>query len=122
MEGVKMNRLSLSPWINGLSLRPWKWMDLVLQWIGRGAAWRLKDRQFTAEESTAFAMTGGALVGAVLGALTGFAVFDSSRNINVIDGTIIGALLGICIGSTFGAFVETVDRMISELLKSLDSK
>lgn len=117
-----MNRLSLSPWINGLSLRPWKWMDLVLQWIGRGAAWRLKDRQFTAEESTAFAMTGGALVGAVLGALTGFAVFDSSRNINVIDGTIIGALLGICIGSTFGAFVETVDRMISELLKSLDSK
>jgi cobalamin biosynthesis protein CobD/CbiB len=112
-EGVKMNRLTL---------RPWDSIDQILQWIGRCAAWRPKRSNSTAEESTAYAMTGGALVCAVLCGIVGFVLSDSSRNIDAIDGTILGALLGACIGIMFGSFVETVDRMIKDLLKSSDSE
>lgn len=108
--------------MNRLTLRPWKVLDQLLQWIGRSAAWRLKKKYCTPEESTAYAATGGALVGAVLGGVIAFAFSDSSRNISAIDGTILGILLGGCIGFMFGSFVETVDRVISDLLKSLDSK
>lgn len=104
------------------TLRPWGLMDQILQWIGRVVSGRLKRRNCTAEQCTAYAMAGGALVCAVVGAIAGFAFSDSSRNINVIDGSILGALLGVCIGVTFGAFVETVDHAIRDGLNSLDSK
>lgn len=108
--------------MNWFALRPWNSIDQILQLIGRDVAWRLKRSDSTEEESTAYAMACGALVFAVLGGVVGFVFSDSSRNIGVIDGTVLGFLLGVCLGIMFGSFVETVDRTICDLLKSLDSK
>jgi uncharacterized protein YcfJ len=108
--------------MNRLVLRPWESADQILQWIGRCATRRLKRRHSTPEESTAYATIGGAIICAVLGGVAGFALFDSSRNIDAIDGTIFGTMLGLCTGIMFGAFVETVDHTIKDLLKSLGSK
>ena len=109
--------------MNLFTLRPWASMDRILQWIGRGAARLLGiKRHSTEEESTADAMTGGALVCTAIGAVAGFFLSYSSRNIDAVDGTILGALLGVCIGITFGSFVETVDDAITNLLGSLGSK
>ena len=106
----------------GFSFRPWKCMDQVLQRIGKSAAWPLTRRRSAEEESTVYAATGGALLCLMLGGIAGFALSVSSRNIDPIDGAVLGVLLGMFIGIMFGACVETVDRMISDLLKSLDSK
>lgn len=108
--------------MNGLTLGFWDSIDQALQWIGRGAAWLLMRRPFASEGSTAYAMTGGAVVSAVLCGAVGFALSDSSRNISATDGTILGALLGVCLGIMFGSFVEATDSMIKDVLKSLDPK
>ncbi len=110
-NGVKMFRLRL---------RPWDSVDQALQWIGRGACWLLRLRHSTKEGGAADAMIGGAIVYAVLGGVIGFALTGSSRHIGAMDGTIFGAFLGACLGIMFGAFVESVDHTIKDVLKSLD--
>ncbi len=108
--------------MEGLTLGFWCIADQSLQWIGRGAAWILLRRQSTRDECTLCAAAGGALLCAVFGGVIGFALSDPSRDISAIAGTTLGGLLGICIGVVFGAFVEMVDSMIKDTLRSLKSK
>jgi hypothetical protein len=106
----------------GLRLEVWDIADQSLQWIGRSAAWLLLRRHFTLDESALCAATGGSLVCALFGGAAGFALSDSSRNIDAIGGTVLGGVLGVCLGFIFGASVETVSSTIKDLLSSLGSK
>jgi len=105
----------------GSTLGFWDIADQSLQWIGRSAAWLLLRKHFTREESALCAATGGALVCAVFGGVVGFALSDLSRSIDAIGETILGGMLGVCLGSIFGVSVETVSNTIKELLRSLGS-
>jgi hypothetical protein len=100
----------------------WSIADQSLQWIGRGAAWILLRSHPTRDESTLCAAAGGALIFAVFGGVAGFSLSDLSRGMSVIGGTILGGLLGVCIGFFFGAFVEIIDSTMKDLLRSLNSK
>jgi hypothetical protein len=100
----------------------WDIADQSLQWIGRNAARLLLGRHFTRVDSAFCAATGGAFVCAVFGGVIGFALSELSQNIDVIGGTILGGLLGVCIGFIFGVSVETVSSMIRDLLRSLGSQ
>jgi uncharacterized protein YcfJ len=100
----------------------WDIADQSFQWIGRGAAWILLRSHPTRDESTLCAATGGALICAVFGGVAGFSLSDLSRDMSVIGGTILGGLLGVCIGLIFGALVEMIDSTIKGLLRSLNSK
>lgn len=108
--------------MSGLTLSFWGIADQSLQWIGRSAAWHLLRKHFARDECLLCAATGGALVCAVFGGLVGFALSNLSLNIDAIGGTILGSMLGICIGFIFGASVETVSSTIKDLLRSLGSK
>ena len=104
--------------MNGLTRGFWDSADQILQWIGR----LLLRRHALTDESALYAVTGGAFVCALFGGLVGFAVSHLLPDSAVIGGTIIGGLLGVCMGILFGSFVETVDRTIKDLLRSLNSK
>ena len=108
--------------MNGLTRGCWDTIDQCLQWIGRGTARLLLRRHSTTGENVLYAAIGGALLFAVCGGVAGFALSDSSGDKGVIDGTILGGLLGVCIGIMFGSIVETIDRMIKDLLRSEKSK
>lgn len=100
----------------------WDIADRSLQWIGRGATGVLRKRPSKGDESATYAVTGGALVCTVLGALVGFTLSNPLHDIGAIGGTILGGSLGVCLGIIFGAFVVTVDSIITDLLRSLNSK
>jgi hypothetical protein len=106
----------------GLRLGCWDIADRSLQWIGRSAAWLLLRKHFARDESALCAAAGGALVCALFGGVLGFALSDPSRNTDAIGGTILGGLLGVCLGFIFGVSVEAVSSTIKDLLRSLDSK
>lgn len=108
--------------MEALPLGSWSIADRSFQFIGRGAAWVLFRRHSPIEEGALCAAAGGALVFAVFGGAVGFALSDLSQGISVIGGTILGGLLGVCIGFTFGALVESIDSTIKDLLGSLNSK
>ena len=105
--------------MNIFTLGLWGTVDQSLQWIGKEAARLLTRRSGSAEEN---AIIGGALVCAVFGGVTGFALSDFSRSTVVSGGAIIGSLLGACSGVLFGSFVVTVDDTIKHVLASLKSK
>ncbi len=102
--------------MNVFTLGFWGTVDQFLQWIGRGAARLLTRRSCFAEEN---AIIGGALVCAVFGGVTGFALSDFSRSTAITEGAIIGGLVGACSGVLFGFFVVTVDDTIRDILASL---
>ncbi|MGC2612808.1 MAG: hypothetical protein WA354_02175 [Terracidiphilus sp.] len=104
--------------MNGLTRGFWDSADQILQWLGR----LLLRRRAISDEGALYALTGGALVCALFGGLIGFAVSHLSPHSAAIVGTILGGLLGVCMGILFGSFVETVDRTIKDLLRSLNSK
>ena len=106
----------------GLRLGFWDIADQSLQWIGRSAAWLLLRKHFTRDESALCAATGGALVCALFGGAVGFVLSDPSRNIDAIVGTILGGLLGVCLGFIFGVSIEAVSSTFKDLLRSLGSK
>lgn len=108
--------------MNGLSCGCWAIADQSLQWIGRGAAWLLLKRPSTEGRRAVDAAIGGALACAVFGGVVGFTLSDLSRGIGAVDGAILGSSLGVCLGISFGAFVESVDSAIKDLLRSFDSK
>ena len=108
--------------MNGFTCGFWAVADQSLQWIGRCAAWLLLKRPSTEGRSAVDAAIGGALVCAVFGGVAGFALSDLSRGIGAIDGAILGSSLGVCLGISFGAFVESVDSAIKDLLRSFDPK
>jgi hypothetical protein len=97
----------------------WGTVDQSLQWIGKGLAEFLTRRSPSAEEN---ALIGGALVCAVFGAITGFAISDIPPRIGVTGGAILGGLLGACTGVVFGSVVVTIDHAIKHTLGSLNSK
>jgi hypothetical protein len=96
----------------------WDITDQTLRYVGKGAAWFLKTGVET-EESTAYAMIGGAVVWAVFGTIAGFALSGLSRAVTPLEAAVIGALFGVCVGIPFGAFVDLIDVSINSLLKSL---
>jgi hypothetical protein len=100
----------------------WEIADQSFQWIGRGAQWILLRRHSTTDECTLCAATGGALVFATFGGVVGFALSKLSGDISVIGGTILGGLLGVCIGFSFGAVVEIIDSTIKDQLRSINPK
>lgn len=105
-----------------LTLGFWGLVDLSLRWIGKGASWFLIKKSNRGKENAAYAIVGGALVCAVFGGITGFALSDLSRDIATVDGAILGGMLGACAGIFFGTLVEAVDDKINDLLRSLSSK
>lgn len=100
----------------------WDLFDESLQWIGKGVAWLLLRKHYTRDEDPLWAAIGGAFVCAVFGGIVGFALSKPSPELGAIGGSILGGLLGVCIGICFGVFVETVDSMIKDLARSLNSK
>ncbi len=105
--------------MNVFTLGLWGTVDQSLQSIGKGAAVLLTRRSGSAEEN---AVIGGALVCAVFGGVTGFALSDLSRSMAVTGGAVIGGLLGACSGVLFGSFVVTLDDTIKNVLASLKAK
>jgi hypothetical protein len=108
--------------VEALTLGSWAIADRSFQFIGRGAVWLLFRRHSPKDESALYAAAGGALICAVFGGVVGFALSNLSRDISVVEGTILGGLLGVCIGFSFGAFVESIDSTIKDLLGYLNSK
>jgi hypothetical protein len=102
--------------VNVLAIGLWGTVDQSLQWIGKGATRVLTRRSCPPEEN---AIIGGALVCAVFGGVTGFALSDLSRTIGLTGGAVIGGLLGACSGVLFGSFVVTVDDTIKHFMASL---
>ncbi len=105
--------------MNIFTLGLWGAVDQSLQWIGKGAARLLTRRSGSAEEN---AIIGGAVVGAVFGAVTGFALSEIPPRMAVTAGAIIGGLLGASSGVVFGSCVVTIDDTIKHTLASLKSK
>jgi len=108
--------------MKGLRFGAWKALNATLRSVGKGVTWVVVRKAGCVEECVAYAMIGGAVLGAVCGAATGFAFLDHSGARVAIEGAILGGLLGICIGIGFGASVDTVETNIEDVLKSLDSK
>jgi hypothetical protein len=108
--------------MNGLTIGVWEIADRTLQWIGRGAAWLLFRWHFAGNEGALSAATGGSCVCVLFGGVLGFALSNSSQNVSAIYATVLGGLLGLCVGFCFGASVETVSSAIKAMLRSLDSK
>jgi hypothetical protein len=75
-----------------------------------------------ASEDEAYSITGGAVVGGIVGALLGFAWSDEPLAMTTLARAAIGGLLGLCIGVMLGAVIQTVDEAIDEWLNSLNSK
>jgi hypothetical protein len=79
-------------------------------------------RRSGAAEDVAYATLGGSLLCAFFGAVIGFALSDLSRGMLVLEGALIGLMLGACVGVFFGSFVEAVDENIRHLLGSLKGR
>ena len=92
-----------------------------LDLIGRTAAGLFPIKAHWIEGCT-YSITGGAIVGAIFGALLGFAWSDESLALTTPSGVAIGSLLGLCIGVMFGAVVQTVDDAVDDWLSSSNSK
>jgi hypothetical protein len=92
----------------------------ALDCIGRGAAC-LFPAKISASEQAAYAITGGATVGAIFGIALGFILSNESHVMSNVAGAILGGLTGVCTGIAFGATVQVVDNSINSWLKSLSS-
>lgn len=104
-----------------LGVGVWGTAHWGLDLIGRAAAWLIPTKT-SSREDDAYSITGGAIVGAIFGALLGFAWSDESQAMTTHVGVAIVSLLGLCIGVMFGAVVQTVDDAIDDWLNSLNSK
>jgi hypothetical protein len=61
-------------------------------------------------------MTGGAILGVIFGAVSGYMISEEAHNINVIVGAALGGLIGASTGIIYGAFVEVMDDWIKTYL------
>jgi len=109
---------------NGL----WGTVDRSLQSVGRAVVCSVS-RRGRAAEDVACAVLGGCLLCAIFGALIGFVLSDLSlhtanlqRSTAVVEGGMIGLLLGACVGVFFGSFVDAVDHYIRSVLRTLHPK
>jgi hypothetical protein len=108
-------------WMKKLSVGVWGTTHWSLDLIGKGAARFFSIKTFSNENDT-YSVIGGAVVGAIFGALLGFALSDESRAMTIPVGTVIGGLVGVCTGMMFGGIVLTVDDVIDEWLNRMNSK
>lgn len=104
-----------------LTVGVWGTAHWSLDLIGRTAVGLFPTRT-SSSEGGAYSITGGGVVGAIFGALLGFAWSDESQALAIPVGMSIGSLLGLCIGVMFGAVVETVDDAVEDWLNSLNSR
>lgn len=100
----------------------WSLIHLALDRIGRGAVKVLNRAVSPEEDEITYAMTGGALVSGILGAVVGVALSDRSHDINAIAGAVFGGVFGGCMGIIVGSTVAIVDDSIKRLINSLNSK
>lgn len=107
--------------MRNLEIGFWSLIHQGLDWIGRGAVWLLS-RNASPPEEIAYAMTGGALVFGVIGAAVGIALSDHRRDINAVEGALLGGLFAVCMGIIVGSIVTVIDDSIKDLLNSLNSK
>lgn len=96
----------------------WGTAHWSLDLIGRGIAGLFPAKRKSENDAS---LTGGAVVGAIFGALCGFSLSEDSRVITTLTGAVIGTLLGICIGVAIAALVETVHDAIDDWIKSINS-
>ena len=99
----------------------WGTSHWILDCIGRGTAWCFRTK-LTPSEDMAYAMTGGAILGAAVGAIFGFILSAESHGFNAVEGMAIGGVLGLSMGIGCGAIVESVDEYIRAWLNSFNSK
>ncbi len=107
--------------MRNLEIGFWSLIHQGLDWIGRGAVWLLS-RNASLQEEIAYPVTGGALVFGVIGAAVGIALSDHPHDINAVEGALLGGPIGVCTGIMVGSIVATVDGLIKDSLKSLNSK
>jgi hypothetical protein len=93
----------------------------ALDWIGRGAA-LICPAKISSTEEEPYAMTGGAIVGAIFGVALGFILSDESHVMSNLAAATLGGLIGVCTGIAFGATVQIVDDFINAWLNSLNSR
>lgn len=96
----------------------WGRSHWLLDLIGRGAV-RCLPASACPREDEAYSMTGGAIVGSLIGAALGFILSDESHGLSLLAGAVIGGLVGITTGIGCGAIVQSVDDYIRALLNSL---
>jgi hypothetical protein len=104
-----------------LAIGVWSTAHWSLDQIGRAAAGHFPAKTLSSEDG-AYSIAGGAVVGAIFGALLGFAWSDEPKAMTTLAKAAIGGLLGLCIGVMLGAVIQTVDDAIDEWLNSLNSK
>ncbi len=108
--------------MNRLTWGIWDVVNQSLQGLGKGTA-RLLFRSHPITDGTAlYAAVGGAIVCAIFGGVAGFELSHPALELGVIAGTMLGGLLGVCMGIFFGSLVVTVDRLIKILLRINNSR
>jgi len=104
-----------------LAIGFWGTAHWTLDLIGRGATKFFPTRKALSEDEV-YAMTGGAAVGVVSGAVLGLVLSDESHAMNAVTGATIGGLVGAWTGMISGAIVHTVDEAVREWLNSVNPK
>jgi hypothetical protein len=99
----------------------WGTSHRILDSIGRGALSCLP-LHARPRDNEALSLTGGAIVGALLGGGLGFILSDESHHLNLIAGAIIGGLVGVTTGIGWGGIVQSVDDYIRTLLNSVSRR
>lgn len=108
--------------MNGAAGGFWGTIHWVLDLVGRGTVWVLVQKP-SRNDDLAYAVAGGATTGATFGAIVGYLISAPPRNLtNTIVVASLGCLLGVCMGISFGAFVEVIDSSIKDFFNSLNSK
>jgi hypothetical protein len=95
----------------------WGTAHWILDVVGRGTACVLPGNT-SQRDDDACGMTGGAILGVIFGAVSGYMISEEAHNINVIVGAALGGLIGASTGIIYGAFVEVVDDWIKTYLNS----
>jgi hypothetical protein len=99
----------------------WGTSHWILDWVGRGTAWCFPGKLSPCED-VGYCMTGGAILGTIVGAAIGFILSAESHGFNPVEGMTIGGLVGISIGIGCGAIVQSIDEYIRTWLNSFNSK
>lgn len=108
--------------MNGAAGGFWGTIHWGLDLVGRGTVWVLVQKS-SRNDDLAYAVAGGATTGGTFGSIVGFLISAPPHNVtNTIVVASLGCLLGVCMGISFGAFVEVIDSSIKDYVNSLNSK
>lgn len=107
--------------MKALAVGVWGTSHWILDLIGRGAV-RCFPANSSPSDDEAYSMTGGAVLGTLIGAVLGYTLSAESRGLSLVGGALIGSLVGITTGIGCGAIVQSVDDYIRAVLNSLKSQ